>query len=101
MVVTKKKKRDYEGIECYNSFYLFKKTNKFRTILYRMCTHTAFEGVILVLIIFSSIKLVVDTYLNDYDEESLVKIVSGDIDLFFTAAFAMESTLKMIAFGVI
>lgn len=101
MVVTKKKKKDFEGVECYNSFYIFKKTNKLRIILYRASTHTAFEGVILVLIILSSIKLVVDTYLNDLPEDSPVKTASGNIDLFFTAAFAMESAIKMISFGVI
>ena len=66
-----------------------------------MVTHTYFEGVILVLIVSSSLKLVTDTYLYDYADGSQVKIVSGNIDTFFTIAFTCESVFKMIAFGVV
>ena len=71
-VVTKKKKVDFEGIECELSFYFLKKDNVIRIYLYRMVTHTGFETVILILIILSSIKLVVDTYIYDYPEDDIV-----------------------------
>ena len=101
MVISKKKKKVFEGNECENSFYIFKKTHRVRIYLYKMVTHTYFEGFILVLIVSSSLKLVADTYLYDYADGSQVKIVSGNVDTFFTIAFTCESVFKMLAFGVI
>jgi len=71
-VVTKKKKVDFEGVECELSFYFLTKNNWLRIILYRMVTHTGFETVILILIVLSSIKLVVDTYIYDLPEDDIV-----------------------------
>lgn len=99
--VIKKRKADFEGVDCERSFYIFKKSNPFRIYLYRTCTHTAFEGVILTLIILSSIKLVIDTYLFDIEEDNILKIISDDFDKFFTVVFALESVVKTISFGVI
>lgn len=64
--VIKKKKEDFEGVECDVSFYFLSKKNKLRIWLFRMVTHTGFETVILILIILSSIKLVIDTYIFDF-----------------------------------
>ena len=64
-LVTKKKKVDFDGNECELSFYFLKKNNKLRIFLYRLVSHTGFETVILILIILSSVKLVVDTYIYD------------------------------------
>jgi Na+-translocating ferredoxin:NAD+ oxidoreductase RnfG subunit len=72
----KKKKKDYEGCECEYSFYVFHKNTKFRKYLYKMVSHFGFEGVILVLIILSSIKLVVDTYMFDLKEDDPIVKVS-------------------------
>ena len=71
-VVTKKKKVDFEGVECELSFYFLTKNSKLRIYLYRMVTHTGFETVILILIVLSSIKLVVDTYIYDLPEDDIV-----------------------------
>ena len=51
--VIKKKKEDFEGVECNDSFYFLSKKQRIRIYLYRMVTHTMFETVILVLIILS------------------------------------------------
>lgn len=66
-----------------------------------MVSHMGFEGVILVLIILSSIKLVVDTYLFDLPEDDPIVVTSAQIDYFFTAVFALESFLKSLAYGFI
>jgi hypothetical protein len=92
---------DFEFVECENSFYIFKKSNKIRLYFYRICTHSSFEWVILALIILSSIKLVIDTYMFDLPDDNIMKIISDNIDTFFTAAFATESCLKAISFGFI
>lgn len=65
-IVTKKKKIDFDGNECEVSLYFLKKSNKFRLFLYRLVTHTGFETVILILIVLSSIKLVIDSYIYGY-----------------------------------
>lgn len=96
-----KVKVDYDGVECDMSFYIFKKGNILRLYLYRACVHTAFETVILILIILSSIKLVMDTYMFDLPEDNILKVVSEGLDKFFTVAFAIESVIKAIALGLI
>ncbi len=68
--VSKKKKEDFEGCDCEISFYLLSKKNKLRILLFRTVTHTGFETVILILIVLSSIKLVLDTYMFDLEENN-------------------------------
>lgn len=47
----------------------------------------------------SSLKLTIDTYVSD--ETSLIYTVGNKIDIVFTAFFAMESVVKMIALGFV
>jgi hypothetical protein len=61
---------EYYNVYCEKSFYLFAKYNSLRRALYQMVTSTKFEGVVLVLIIFSSLKLVVDTYVVEMDQDN-------------------------------
>jgi Ion transport protein len=95
-----KEKIEYEGIYCERSLYLFHKSNWFRQLLYKIGTNTKFEHIILVLIIFSSLKLVVDTYIFDLPEDDIIVEISNDLDYFFTAAFGLESFIKALAFGL-
>lgn len=97
----KKKKIDFDGVECENSIYFLTKKNKIRIYLYRMVTNNAFETVILFLIVFSSIKLVIDSYIFGWAEDEPLVVASNRIDYFFTAVFALESLLKSLAFGFI
>lgn len=66
-----------------------------------MVTHTGFETIILILIILSSIKLVIDTYIYELPTDDPILVASQNIDYFFTGVFAMESVLKSFAFGFI
>lgn len=63
--VVKPQKQDFEGVECENAFYFLSKRTKLRVYIFRMVSHNAFETVILILIILSSVKLVIDTYMAD------------------------------------
>lgn len=100
MEVGKEEKVEFEGIYCERSFYLFAKSAWFRQLIYKVVSSTRFEGVILALIIFSSLKLVVDTYIFDLPDTNPIVAASTKLDFFFTAAFATESLIKSLAFGL-
>jgi len=93
----------FEGIECDRSLYVFEKKNRFRLFLYQIVfqSNNKFEHVIMVFILLSTIKLIVDTYLTGYDEDSSVTVISSFIDLAFTIVFALECIVKVIAQGFI
>ena len=57
---------------------------------------------ILSAIIFSSLKLVIDTYTDDNDptQNNLI-VISSAIDTFFTYFFTAEMVTKSIAFGFV
>jgi len=58
-----------------------------------------FEGVILTLIIISSISLIIDTPLQDPEADHIVFV--GYMDNCFTMLFTMECVIKIIAMGFI
>ncbi len=93
-------KKLFDGINCEKSFYLFSKRSWLRKWLYRIYTHKRFETAIMILIILSSIKLVLDTYMFDLPPESTLIIISDDLDYFFTAAFALETLIKAVSMGL-
>lgn len=55
----------------------------------------------MVLIFASSIKLGFDTYFLDAEKDSLIMIISTNIDLFFNFSFIFEMCVKLIAIGFI
>ena len=74
-----KEQKLYEGpppIECKMSLYCFSKDLKFRQYCYRLIKHPAWDNTIIVLIILSSMKLAVDTYLGEFDANNPVVTVS-------------------------
>ena len=56
-----------------------------------------FQNIILLLIVISTITLALETPLDDPDGEKIK--VLGYIDIFMTAAFTFEMTVKIIAAG--
>jgi hypothetical protein len=52
-------------------------------------------------IVFSTIKLTLDTYLNDLPSDDMRVTISSKFDYVFTTVFAIESLIKAIAFGFI
>ena len=51
------------------------------------------------MIVFSSIKLIYDTYTQDLEETNPMVDISAKFDFVFTAVFAGELALKCISFG--
>jgi hypothetical protein len=52
------------------------------------------------LIIGSSIKLIYDSYLiHTVDEKDERRVVSSEVDMFFTVFFAFESMMKSVGMG--
>jgi hypothetical protein len=67
MTILGKKKILFDGVHCDRSFYIFSRTNWLRIQAYEIITYKYFEYCIFFLVGLSSIKLVVDTYINpDY-----------------------------------
>ena len=89
----------FEGIYSEQALFLFSKDNWFRRLCYLVMINPWWERVVMALIILSSAKLAVDTYLIDYEDNSPFVIVSGELDVFFTWAFIVEAAVKIISLG--
>lgn len=72
--------------------------NKFRVFLAKLTSNSIFDGIIIGFISISSIMLALDNPLNDPDG-GLSKFLEYT-DMVFTGIFAMESIMKILAFGV-
>ena len=97
----KPSKSFYEGVECERSFFFISKSNPVRIFIHKLTMCKMFEALILAIIVFSSIKLIVDTYLIDKPDDNPLVVTSNYLDLFFTVFFALESLIKAIASGFI
>ena len=95
----KPKNDPYEGVECVKSLYFFTESNPIRLFAARMVTHPRFETVILLLIMTSSTKLVIETYVDFSIVSDTASSVSTYIDTFFTFMFLAEAILKIIRNG--
>ncbi|CDW83739.1 cation channel family protein [Stylonychia lemnae] len=89
----------FKGIECQRSLYIFSQSNPLRIKIYEMVTNTKFETFILLVIVFSSIKLIYDTYTQDFSDDNPLVDISAKFDYVFTTIFTMELMLKCAAFG--
>lgn len=67
----REKRLEYLGIECERSLYIFSKTNTFRKFLYKVQKHKLFDNVVMFLIAVSSVKLAADSYLVEYEADSI------------------------------
>ena len=86
-------------VYCQNSLFLFSKNNKFREKVIRLVMHPWFERSILILIFFSSLKLMLDTY--EIQAGSGVQKALLVVDDFFTACFIIEALLKIVCYGFV
>ena len=88
---------------CNNSFFLFSKENKIRIAFYKAIKNIWFDRVILTLIVFSSLKLVLDGYILAQNTPTQLEIskISGYFNVFLTTMFIIEAMMKSIAFGFI
>lgn len=56
----------YKDVYCEKSCFIFSKKNKIRKICAYLGSHSYFETVVIIVIILSSLKLVIETYETDY-----------------------------------
>jgi hypothetical protein len=96
---TRRASKQFEGISCEKSFYLFSKTNKIRVFLYKMTTNSKFDFCILVIILLNSAKLVFDTYILESEEQSPEVRFSTVADMVFTVLFGLELVCKAVSNG--
>ncbi|XP_035773797.1 muscle calcium channel subunit alpha-1-like isoform X1 [Anopheles albimanus] len=80
------------------SLFLLKPTNRFRLFCHWLCNHTVFGNIILLCIMLSSVMLAAEDPLNANSERNQIL---NQFDFFFTAVFAIELILKVIAYGFI
>ena len=81
--------------KCEFSLFLFNRTSRFRIICHRVVFNPIFETVTLMTIMLSSVKMIVDTYVNG--ESSGLSI----LDSFITGYFVLECFLKVVAKGFV
>ncbi|MCQ2815701.1 MAG: ion transporter [archaeon] len=83
--------------ECESSLYFLSQTNKFRILCMKTCTHRYFDRVILVMILLSTARLILDTIVAGY----LSVLIFDIMDLFFNTIFFLEMLIKIIALGFV
>ena len=96
--IKKQHKTLFQGVSCQNSVFLFPKTHSLRRFCYITVHSPYFENFILFVIVASSMKLAIDTYLPDNET---INAVSDPIDYSFNALFTVECMMKVISFGFI
>jgi hypothetical protein len=97
----KKKNTILDKVECERSYFIFSKHNSIRSACYKMCTSQKFDNFFLLVIYLNSIKLVIDTYILDYPNDSSIVQASLYLDIFFTILYTLEFLIKSVAFGFI
>jgi len=89
----------YDQLGCQKSIYLFSKDNCFRKFSYYIINHRFFDPFIMFIILFSSLKLAIDTYYDANDPS--YKPFSDDTDALLTSLFSAECALKIISYGFV
>ena len=79
------------------SLNLISADNPVRQFLGKLFSHTAFEIFIMLMIVCSTVLLFFETPL--VDPHSVLYKIEKSSDIFFTAVFAIEAVLKIIAYG--
>lgn len=96
--------KSFDNVFCMNSFYLFSKTNSFRVFVYKIISHKYFDNFMLSILCFSSLLLVFDTYLDQYNHTETEKIfinLSNVANGILCVIFASEVLFKGISYGFI
>ena len=81
------------------SLEIFSVDNCFRRFIYRLITSQAFENIILVVILASTVQLALENPLNDPQGTLYKSLVL--IDMITTVIFGVEMVLKIVAFGLL
>ena len=86
----------FRKTECENSLYIFSQTNKFRIFCMKLITNKWFDRFILLIILLSTARLIVDTFLRGFTFVLIFDIV----DAIFNIIFLLEAVFKIIAMGI-
>ena len=81
--------------DCENAIYFLSQTNNFRIFCMKMINNKWFERFIFLMTIFSSVRLVIDTFVNGYTFSYIFDFV----DTFFNVVFLVEAIMKICALG--
>jgi len=87
----------FKDNECEFSLYMFSQTNKFRLRCMDVITHKKFDNFILLMILLSTLRLIIDTFIAG----NLADIIFDMIDIVFTIVFLVEMCLKIISLGFV
>lgn len=103
VTVKENKTRDQQfyNIKCETSYFVFSKDSKIRKMCFDITSSGYFEYVILVVIISNSVKLVWDTYIINYSNDSAEQIISLYLDITFTVIFGFEFLVKSVSVGFV
>jgi hypothetical protein len=80
---------------CERSLYVFSQTNKLRLYCMSIITWKKFEQFIMLVILVSTLRLMIDTFVDGYNSS----VVFDILDIIFTLIFICEMTLKIISLG--
>ena len=86
----------FKKTECENSLYIFSQTNTFRIFCMKLITNKWFDRFILLIILLSTARLIVDTFLKGFTFVLIFDIV----DAIFNIIFLLEAIFKIIAMGI-
>ena len=86
----------FKKTECENSLYVFSQTNKFRIFCMKLITNKWFDRFILLIILLSTARLIIDTFLRGY----IVSLLFDIVDAIFNIIFLLEAIFKIIAMGI-
>ena len=83
--------------ECENAFYVLSQTNKFRIFCLKLMNNKWFDRFILIMILLSTLRLILDTFFSGY----IFVLIFDYVDAFFNAIFMLEAVVKVCALGFV
>ena len=81
--------------DCENSIYFLSQTNRFRIFCMKLINNKWFDRFILLMIIFSTARLIIDTFVRGYT----YVLIFDFVDTFFNVVFLIEAIIKICALG--
>ena len=82
---------------CEDSLFLFSQSNCFRILCMKLINHPLFDKFILFIIILSTARLIIDTFLGGYT----IALFFDVCDTVFNIIFLLEAIMKIIALGFV
>jgi hypothetical protein len=67
----------FKKTECENSLYIFSQTNKFRIFCMKLITNKWFDRFILLMILLSTVRLILDTIISGYVSVLVFEVVDA------------------------